>query len=844
MQVRYYKIGPMAYATRQRYLDISKFEYYKEEDNRSVRLGNGANTFVKTIVEDINEPKDITYVTIDGTRWFVTDYVYLNGKQVQLNLQRDVLGEFGLSNAYGKIERGYAGEDRGTAVLKYRKELSLNEVLKQRIPLTLSEKDNTYGNIIISSPYVKEDKSPENPHNGEMWGILYFVKDTKEATKQIPIPGFAPDYVTEISINTNTKYLKSRSINVYQKFGVNLQDSNGAILANFLTTITYIYKFDTNTWTGNFDYRELSASEVVSVNTPCVRIKTNKTKDYMQPNAGFVTWDGLIFDLCLRIYQDTMKGSANFNFPSIVKYPELVGDYNGTILYENSKYYSYSSRTNNDSTYGTNTTIDGFKSFISNLGTFSTHYENITLTASYLTTGIETPPEIKSECIVYTTIYDRTELDPSKNGTITVNMRVNLVDEPFVVLAFPLFDVNIKSIKDNESFSISKQNAFSVFNDVINGLSGENGFIVDAQIYPYCPNLGSVQTRLVVDGETDPRKGTYPFFSVQSTFFERTVTVKPLPSKDIKKDYITRSYSIVSPDQSGKFKFNLYDYVDKIVDGPGTDKNTVDVPIKIRTALKPFSIISAAVLPRIGTEERPCLIGIDYESNIDGSQSASGGYECSLSSNAFETYRRQNSNYQQLFDIDRNELIKSQEVERVNEATQFGMNMLTGTAFGAIAGAQLGDAGIWGAISGSKAIGAGVGAGVAAASIGVAGGLQLKKNDELRDYELQIQQQRYDLTIGTIKNLPNSVNRISAFNEIVMQNFYYVLEIYECTNDEMKIVDNFIANYGYGIGVFDVVSNYYKSGWFLKACITKSELPTNLHQILKTDIEGGVYIND
>ena len=58
----------------------------------------------------------------------------------------------------------------------------------------------------------------------------------------------------------------------------------------------------------------------------------------------------------------------------------------------------------------------------------------------------------------------------------------------------------------------------------------------------------------------------------------------------------------------------------------------------------------------------------------------------------------------------------------------------------------------------------------------------------------------------------------------------------------MQVVENFIQNYGYGIGVFDFLENYKKDGWFLKASVTKSELPITLHQAFKNDIEGGVYI--
>ena len=409
-------------------------------------------------------------------------------------------------------------------------------------------------------------------------------------------------------------------------------------------------------------------------------------------------------------------------------------------------------------------------------------------------------------------------------------MSQQLVDEPYCVLAFPLYSTNLKI--GGKTYPIAKADAFTIFNEVVLSLSGDNPFLVDAQIYPYCPRIDKVQCSLKSGDSKE-----YPFMSVLSTFFETPIKLNPRPYFDVKKEYITRNYSIVSPDQSSKFTFNFYDYVNAFVkDG---DYNNVELNITIKTALKPFAIISSAVIERVNS-----LKGLNYASNLEGSQPSSNGFECSLASDAFETYKRQNSNYQQIFELDRGELMKTQEVERVNEATQFAMNMLTGAAFGAIAGAQMGDAGVWGSLVGSKGIGAGVGAGVAAGAIGAAGGIQLAKNDELRAYELELQQQRYDLTLGTIKNRPNSVNRISSFNEIIMQDFYYVFEVYECTDDELQIVDNFIANYGYGIGVFDFLENYSKSGWFLKASVTKSDLPITLHQVLKYDIEGGVYINE
>lgn len=795
MQVRYYKIGLMAYATRQRYLDISKFEYYKEEDNRSVRLGNGVNTFVKTTIDDINEPREISYVTIDDTRWFVTDYIYLNGKQVQLNLQRDVVGEFGLSGAYGKVERGYTD-----GILKYRKELSLNEVLKNRYPLKSST--NKYGNLEVDN------------HDGEMWGILYFTKDSKEDKISINIPAFEPAYEIGTPPQINKQYKNgavSQSIRFVGDAIVLTSRGSKGIRFTYTGTYSSVSNFSSAlAWTANditFD---------------------NQNKAFLVFSGTQVGWSDSFVEMNMRYLKDFLDENLftnGFTRPSadgVINLDNAPENANGNIYKEGSEYYQYSISSSTKIQYGT----INYSVFISKLSTYVQSRDSRWECNGHLNGYHSAISQISVPVVSYTKV----QLSHTDAGILDIPMLQQLVDEPYCVLVFPLYSTNLKI--GGKTYPITKADAFTIFNEVILSLSGDNPFLVDAQIYPYCPRIDKVQCSLK---SSDSKE--YPFMSVLSTFFETPIKLNPRPYFDVKKEYITRNYSIVSPDQSSKFTFNFYDYVNAFVkDG---DYNNVELNITIKTALKPFAIISSAVIERVNS-----LKGLNYASNLEGSQPSSNGFECSLASDAFETYKRQNSNYQQIFELDRGQLMKTQEVERVNEATQFAMNMLTGAAFGAVAGAQMGDAGVWGSLVGSKGIGAGVGAGVAAGAIGTAGGIQLAKNNELRAYELELQQQRYDLTLGTIKNRPNSVNRISSFNEIIMQDFYYVFEVYECTDDELQIVDDFIDNYGYGIGVFDFLQNYSKSGWFLKASVTKSDLPITLHQVLKYDIEGGVYIND
>ena len=364
-----------------------------------------------------------------------------------------------------------------------------------------------------------------------------------------------------------------------------------------------------------------------------------------------------------------------------------------------------------------------------------------------------------------------------------------------------------------------------IFNTVIQFLSGESPYLVDAQIYPYCPTLTSVTSEI----------NGYPFFSINSTSYSHYCSVQLLPYSDIKKEYITRQYSVISPEQSGKFSFNFYDYVNKVEDNNGINNAKLDIIVK--TALKPFGIISSAVIQP--TENS--LIGITYGSDLRGSQPSSNGFECSLASNAFETYKRQNSNYQQIFALQKEELQEQHRVEHINDVTSTIVNTMSATAMGAIAGASVADSGM--ISSTAKKIAGAVTGGLAAGTV-VAGtmGKQTTANDELRAYEEYLQQANFDLQIGTIKNLPNSVNRISSFNEIILQDFWYIIETYECSDFEKTVVDNFIAKYGYGIGVFDFIQNYYKNGWFLRSTLVSSNYNVNLHMIAEKELMGGIYL--
>lgn len=797
MLVKYYKSDELKYTSRKRYRNIDKFIPFNEEEQFSILLGDGANTNIKTDVSNICD-----YVTIDDTRWFVLFHTYLNGGQVILYLQRDVFGENGVNSCFGKIERGYT-----ETLLRNRKELDLNQILKKRIPLISNE--NTYMNYTVDN------------HNNEMWGILYIVKPTGiDPSTGKPYPDKVNISIPEFSIvDTDIPYIPNGTEKVYQKYLNSyirfvVKVGSEALSSGIRYYIASIKFKDSNSY-------DISVSLTSGVNGYSISYVgaglDNNPHILNDPSFDIPVITSIAGRLASFIVSNNtnMFVIPNVNIDDISPY-----DYDNKIIEYDNKFYSYSTNKKSDTIDGKTINSD-IKNKIYDICSSQSGFageEGLTI----IEPSIGERDIDSGSFLHYNTIqYNCVEISASAAGYITIDLTEQLIDEPFSILVFPLYDVTI-SKGTKQTYKIERKRAFQIFNTVIQYLSGgSNPYLVDAQIYPYCPDLSAVSSEL---------QG-YPFFSINSTYYSRNIEVQLLPNSDIKKEYIERQYSIISPEQSGKFTFNFYDYYNTIDDNNGINyKKSI---FTIKTALKPYSIIASVVI----NPDIDCLNGITYESDLRGCNPSSNGFECSLSSDAFQTYKRQNSNYQQIFNLQQEELQKQHQVERVNEKVSSVVNTLSAASMGAIAGASVG-----GNTTIGKAIGGSAGGVAAGAVVGAAMNEQYKANEDLRSYEENLQKQRFELDIGTIKNLPNTINRISSFNEIIMRDFYFVIEIYECSDFEKTLVDTFIEKYGYGLGIFGLYSNFIKNKWFIKGTLITSNFDTKLHNIASKELMGGIYI--
>lgn len=814
MLIKYYKSKDLAYTNRKRYRTFNYVADSEEEQN-AVKLGDGARTTVTTKVSNI-----CNYVKIGDTRWYVISYTYKNGGQVILNLQRDVVGEFGLTNCFGKIERGYTN-----TFLRNRKELDLNQRLVNRIPLIPNT--NSYGNFEV------------NTHNNEKWGIIYISKPT-DGTKyaNIPIVAFAPDNFNSKlkAVQNNYNYYYLNNTNCYLGFRVLVNNANeGFRLKN--VQINFEISGSTNEWIVS----NVSITKITETTSTLQSMLFTTTIGDLGSTINDTDVVRCLTEMAKIIGSYIITGNNNGYVLPEKKDLELeeasLPLYNTNCFLDVDTYYNSTHTTSNISYSGGVGSKENFytsviekalsSSFIQYINS-NNELITVSLSPSYNTSAPNSSFYGTSSNKAYYATFTRTAISPSSSGVLQVDFTEDLIDEPYAIFAIPLYDVTITG--SNEQYTVTQNNAFITFNTSIQYLSGENGYLVDAQIYPYCPNLR--KTSGTVNG--------IPIFYVFNTSFERDCYIKLKQYTDVKKEYIKRQYSIIAPDQSKKFTFNYYDYYNSIDVNPENAKESLSpTHIKIKTALKPFNIISSAVIQ----PDEDSLIGKTYLSDLRGCVPTSSGFECSLSTDQFQQYVRNNINYSKFFELDKSELQKQHNVERANDAVSTIVNTTTATAMGAIAGGSMADAGIFNSL-GSKATGAALGAGIAGTTVGLSMAGQSIANESLRRYEENLQQQRFDLKIGTIKNIPNQVSRVSSFNEIIMRDYYFVIEVYECSEQEGLLVDKFIEKYSYGLGVFGLYTDFITNNGFIRGTLITSELLPIQHQLLDTELKGGIYYNE
>ena len=221
-----------------------------------------------------------------------------------------------------------------------------------------------------------------------------------------------------------------------------------------------------------------------------------------------------------------------------------------------------------------------------------------------------------------------------------------------------------------------------------------------------------------------------------------------------------------------------------------------------------------------------------------------GDFSLSITSDTWNTYRLANVNYQNSFDRE----VKHIEINQMYERKQERLGIASGVLQSAALGAQVGGSlvpGVGGIIGGT--VGA-VAAGIGSAAAGIE---QYKDNQKLRAEELSLKKDLWKNQLDNVKAQADTLSKVSAYN--LNNKVFPVLEIYDCTDEEKTLFDNFINYNGMTINRIDTIANqlsltdldYSPTYKFISGSILRYEtdLVEDLHALnnIASELKRGVY---
>ena len=320
---------------------------------------------------------------------------------------------------------------------------------------------------------------------------------------------------------------------------------------------------------------------------------------------------------------------------------------------------------------------------------------------------------------------------------------------------------------------------------------GASSPIYDVQLLPYCPLVELTRSTVFNSdtGEITFEELNDDFTSTQVTYLKasdnvvRCISVHVKSCKFTNNLYFEKSigntklenqctfFRLCSPNFNGQFEFS-------------PAKNRGVQSINLDVTLKPYQ-------PYIHLNpDFKGLYGEDY--NDARGLICGGDFSLGFVTSAWETYKLQNKNYQEIF----NRQIENMDVMHKYGMIEQGIGALAGTTQGAMSGFILSGGNPAGAVGGALLSGAG---GVADLI------MSQKKYGEQRD--LAIDMHNYQL--DNIKALPDTLTKIDAFNN--NNKIFPIIEEYSCTDEEKAIFLDKIKYEGMTINAVGKIKDYISS---------------------------------
>lgn len=440
----------------------------------------------------------------------------------------------------------------------------------------------------------------------------------------------------------------------------------------------------------------------------------------------------------------------------------------------------------------------------------------------------------------YTVASVRIALDPLPLGAyqLTIPASANsLIDAPFSMFAIPLNGIVMNIPRGGGTYEgifpeIVDESALDVVNRITTELGAD---LYDVQILPYFPEperffpryqygksfiyLDEITenvdfTYITAEGDTTDIKGIilYPARSKFSLTLDKALTMK---RDSLKIESQTDFYRIVSPNYNGIFEFNL------AKNGGSVSCFLVDCTYK---PFNPFIRVS----PQFNF-----LYGTNFE---DGRGLICGGeFSLAIIKDAWVNYELMNKNYSMAFSRDIVNLDVSQRQERFKEPFTLAAGAIGSGAAGALGGFKIG--GVYGAAAGA-AIGLTAGA--------AGGALDAKLNEERRAETKDYAIDRFNLSLGNIKAMPQSLARTAVLTNIFK--VFPFIEYYTCTDEEVAALESKIEYDGMTVGrignIFEFMGGNKDQKYFKGQLIRALGIFDNedFIEALYNELAKGVYI--
>lgn len=673
------------------------------------------------------------------SRWFVTEWTRLRGKQYRATLRRDVIADNyqAVKNAPIFVERGPLSKNN--KMIFNSEGLSFNQIKKSQETIT----DETGKAWIVGylNRDLNQDKTISSISYGDtapidIGGLGIVLNTPGDITKGgyiehinerngNPVITAAMDFYTRLTYFTAKDYYKlyrdvtpvDNSLFWSEWFFAAFEDYPSAFMG--LTGDIYKYAQAFGQALNPFHSEVYDTFKRDLLNLETNVISTEDYNDVLADKERLVSYDGKVYKMTFRgETRDTrFLEVTNNNAPAT------------RVLLENAMNY-----------------------VINNVYPHPTpDYRGNPLQMHY---------------VKYRTAIYFTEVKSPELRTVTIKAgRNKLADAPYDMYCMEYDEYNLALAQ-----SIAKE------------LGGTNSMIIDTQLLPYCPARFALND--IINGYPTPttlNTSDYSDITVTESGQSKIVSRMYYPKRsslafsipkhfeipdrtddealNIKLSNECDYYRLSAPNFSSSFEFSL------AKNGGSIDLFNISFTYR---PISPYLRVEPVFREMYGEnfkDSRGLICGGDYSIDV-------------LSSN-WINYQIQNKNYENIF----NTKIKSMDYQHEQSKTANIAGVGTSTAKGLI------DAAIISKDPASKALGAAAGLATGITNL-------VTGENKYRD-QRQLEIDMYEYQLGNIKAQPDTLTKISAYN--IDNNYFPVLEYYTATDEEIEYMKKKIQFQGYKI---------------------------------------------